>query len=392
MKYTLIKIETEETIARGIVENIGAANARMKHCCGNAEEVFHEDYSNHDQSIQAIIQILLDTRFGVIHDLNEIVAVGHRIAHGGEDLFQPTLINEMTLEKMRKNIRLAPLHMPHMIRGIEIFQKRMPNTPMVAVFDTAFHQTMPPEAYLYAIPYEYYLKYGIRRYGFHGTSHRYVAEQAARFLGKPPRDLKTITCHLGNGSSIAAVKNGVSVDTSMGFTPLSGIPMGTRCGDIDAAIVGRLMEYEQKSFAQVEDILTNRSGLLGLSGISNDCREIEVQALDGNARANLAIDVLCYQVKKYIGAYAAAMNGLDCLVFTGGIGENGAMIRERICTNMEYLGINLNSNRNNIRLERDQAVKMISTEGMGVCICVIRTNEELMIGKQTYEAFCHILH
>lgn len=385
VKYTLIQMETEETLARGMVENIGAADARMKHCRNGREEVFHGTYTNHDQSIQAIIQMLLDHEHGALHDLSEIVAVGHRIAHGGEDLFQPTLIDEATLEKMRKNIRLAPLHMPHMIRGIELFQKSMPDTPMVAVFDTAFHQTMPPEAYLYAIPYEYYQKYGIRRYGFHGTSHKYVSERAAKFLGKSAEELKTITCHLGNGSSIDAIRHGVSIDTSMGFTPLSGIPMGTRCGDIDAAIVGRLMEYEQLTFPQVEAILTNCSGLLGLSGLSNDCREIETQALNGNARANLALDVLCYQVKKYIGAYVAAMNGLDCLVFTGGIGENGAIIRERVCAGLDYLGIRLDRERNNVRLERGQDAKMISPEGERVQICVIRTNEELMIGRLTYE-------
>lgn len=390
VKYTLIRIETEETLARGIVENIGASDARMKHCSKDREEVFFGEFANHDQSIQAIIRMLLDHERGVLRDLGEIVAVGHRIAHGGEDLFQPTLIDEATLEKMRKNIRLAPLHMPHMIRGIEIFQNSMPDTPMVAVFDTAFHQTMPPEAYLYAIPYEYYQKYGIRRYGFHGTSHKYVSDRAAKFLGKSAEQLKTISCHLGNGSSIAAVRHGVSIDTSMGFTPLSGIPMGTRCGDIDAAIVGRLMEYEQLTFPQVEAILTNCSGLLGLSGLTNDCREIETQALSGNARANLALDVLCYQVKKYIGAYAAAMNGLDCLVFTGGIGENGAIIRERVCAELEYLGIRLDRERNNIRLERGQDAKIISAEGERVQICVIRTNEELMIGRLTYETVSQI--
>jgi acetate kinase len=391
IKYNLIQIETEETIARGIVENIGAANARMKHCRGETEAVFQDEYANHDQSIQAIIRTLLDARYGVITDLSAIAAVGHRIAHGGEDLFKPTRIDDKTLDKMRKNIRLAPLHMPHMIRGIEIFQKLLPDTPMVAVFDTAFHQTMPQEAYLYAIPYEYYQKYGIRRYGFHGTSHLFVSKRAAEFLGKPLEQLKIITCHLGNGSSLAAVKNGISIDTSMGFTPLSGIPMGTRCGDIDAAIVGRLMEYEQLSFAQVEAILTNRSGLLGLSGISNDCREIETQAINGDTRANLALDVLCYQVKKYIGAYTAAMNGVDCLVFTGGIGENGAIIRERVCAELDYLGIRLDRVRNNVRLERGQDAKIISVAGERVQICVIRTNEELMIGRQTYDAVFHRL-
>jgi acetate kinase len=386
IKYTLIEIETEQVLIRGIVENIGASDARMKHCLRGKEEVFHGEYSDHEQSIQAIINILLDTRHGALHDLSEVFAVGHRIAHGGEAMFHPTIIDESTLAKMRENIRLAPLHMPHMVRGIEAFEKLMPDTPMVAVFDTAFHQTMPPEAYLYAIPYEYYLKYGIRRYGFHGTSHKYVSERAAKFLNQPLDQLKTITCHLGNGSSIAAVRHGSSIDTSMGFTPLSGVPMGTRCGDIDPAIVGRIMEYEDLTYPQVEKILTNQSGLQGLSGISNDCREIEIQAMNGNRMANMAIDVLCYQVKKYIGAYIAAMNGLNCLVFTGGIGENGSIIRERICTGMEYLGIHLDCNRNAIRLHRDQDAKLISADGAPVRICVIRTNEELMIAKQTYEA------
>jgi len=386
VKYTLIEIETEQIHIRGIVENIGAAGAKMKHCINGNEVVFHEQFSNHEQSIQSIIRILLDPQYGMLNDLSEIFAVGHRIAHGGEDMFLPTLIDESALNKMRQNIRLAPLHMPHMVKGIEVFQRLMPDTPMVAVFDTAFHQTMQPEAYLYAIPYEYYLKYGIRRYGFHGTSHKYVAARAAKLLQQPLDRLKTITCHLGNGSSIAAVKYGRSIDTSMGFTPLSGIPMGTRCGDIDAVIVGCLMEYENLSYPQVEKILTNESGLLGLSGVSNDCREIEVQAKNGNHRANLAINVLCYQVKKYIGAYVAAMNGLDCLVFTGGIGENGAIIREKICSDMEYLGIQLDRSLNDSRLEREEDAKMISIADASVRVCVVRTNEEVMIGKQTYEA------
>ena len=385
VKYTLIEIETEQIHVRGIVENIGAADAKMKHCINGKEAVFREQFSTHEQAIQSIIHILLDSQYGMLNDLSEIFAIGHRIAHGGEDMFRPTLIDETALNKMRQNIRLAPLHMPHMVKGIEIFQRLMPNMPMVAVFDTAFHQTLPPEAYLYAIPYEYYLKYGIRRYGFHGTSHKYVAARAAKFLKQPLDHLKTITCHLGNGSSITAVKNGNSIDTSMGFTPLSGVPMGTRCGDIDAAIVGRLMEYENLSYPQVEKLLTNESGLLGLSGISSDCREIEVQAKNGNYRANLAMNVLCYQVKKYIGAYVAAMNGLDCLVFTGGIGENGAILREKICTDMEYLGIQLNKSLNDTRLEREEDAKLISSEGSSVCICVVRTNEELMIGRETYE-------
>lgn len=386
VKYTLIEIETEQIHVRGIVENIGAADAKMKHCIDGKEAVFHGRFLNHEQAIQSIIDILLDQTQGILNDLSEIYAVGHRIAHGGEDMFQPTIIDEAALAKMRQNIRLAPLHMPHMVKGIEIFQKLMPDTPMVAVFDTAFHQTMPQKAYLYAIPYRYYLEHGIRRYGFHGTSHKYIAARAAAFLKQPLEQLKTITCHLGNGSSIAAVKYGASIDTSMGFTPLSGIPMGTRCGDIDAAIIGRLMEIEDLSYPQVEKILTNESGLLGLSGVSNDCREIEAQAKDGNKRASLAIDVLCYQVKKYVGAYVAAMNGLDCLVFTGGIGENGAMIREQICSDMESLGIQLDRHANDIRLGREEDAKLISTPGARVRVCVIRTNEELMIGRETFEA------
>ena len=386
VKYTVIKIETEQVLIRGIVENIGACDARMKHCVNGEEEVFHERYSNHEESVQSIIRILLDQQYGALNDLAELFAVGHRIAHGGEDLFLPTVIDETALNKMRQNIRLAPLHMPHMIRGIEIFQKLMPETPMVAVFDTAFHQTMPPEAYLYAIPYEYYLKYGIRRYGFHGTSHKYVAARAAKLLQQPLERLRTITCHLGNGSSIAAVKYGCSIDTSMGFTPLSGVPMGTRCGDIDAAIVGSLMEHENLTYQQVEKILTNESGLFGLSGISNDCREVETQAENGSMRAILAIEVLCYQIKKYIGAYAAAMNGLDCLVFTGGIGENGPGIRGKVCSDMEFLGIRLDRRLNDVRLEREEDAKLISIDDSPVRVCVVRTNEELMIGRETFEA------
>lgn len=385
IKYTLFDMITEEKLLCGIVENIGSSNARLKHFARGEEAIFIESFPTHERAIEKIISLLINQNYGGLRDLSEISGIGHRIAHGGETMFRPTVIDATSLEKIRENIRLAPLHMPHMVQGIEMFQKLMPTTPMVAVFDTAFHQTMPEKAYLYAIPYEYYLKYGIRRYGFHGTSHKYVASRAAGFLNLPWEQLRIITCHLGNGASIAAVKNGRSIDTSMGYTPVSGVPMGTRCGDIDSAIVGFLMEHEGLGYSQTEKILTEKSGFLGLSGITNDCRELEKQIFSGNIRANLAIDVFCYQVKKYIGAYTAAMNGLDCLAFTGGIGENAAYIRTRICAEMDYLGIQLDEQKNAVRLEPNENAAQISVIDAPVSVCVIRTNEELMIGRETYE-------
>lgn len=279
---------------------------------------------------------------------------------------------------------LAPLHMPHMVRGIEAFMKLIPGKPMVAIFDTAFHQTMPEKAFLYAIPYEYYLKYGIRRYGFHGTSHKYVANQAAKLIGEPYESIKIITCHLGNGSSITAVNNGKSVDTSMGFTPMAGVPMGTRCGDIDAAIVGFLMRHENITYTETESILNQQSGFLGISGLSNDCRVLEKMSVQGDTRAKAALEVFCYQIQKYIGAYTAAMNGLDCIVFTGGIGENSASVRKEICTGIDYLGIHISQDKNEW-VKSNGGEGVISTDQSKVKICVIRTNEELMIAKESVE-------
>lgn len=386
IKYTLIDIVKEQTLLRGIVENIGSDDSSLKQCFGEKEIVRKEIFQNHEQAIQRIIIMLTDPHYGAVRDLSEIAAVGHRVAHGGETLYAPLVIDEEAFSRMRENTKLAPLHMPHMLLGIEMFQKLLPGKPMVAVFDTAFHQSMPREAYLYAIPYEYYIKHGIRRYGFHGTSHKYVSARAAQFLGKPLETLKLITCHLGNGSSVAAVKYSRSIDTSMGFTPLSGVPMGTRCGDIDPAIVGVLMENEALTYAQVEKILTGRSGFLGLTGKTNDCREIERLIKDGDERAEIAADVFCYQVKKFIGAYAAAMNGVDCVVFTGGIGENAVLIREKICNKMDYLGLRLDPQKNLKPLQNGADAMRISRDDAAVQVCVVKTNEELMIGRETFEA------
>lgn len=386
IKYSVIDVSREEIILRGIVENIGADNSVLKQNNCLEEVTINEQFKNHEQAILKIIEMLTNPKYGAVRDLESISAVGHRVAHGGEKLFQPLVIDADSLELIKENIRLAPLHMPHMVCGIEMFRKLMPGKPMVAVFDTAFHQSIPEKAYLYAIPYEYYLKYGIRRYGFHGTSHKFVSRQAAKFLGMPLDSLKIITCHLGNGSSIAAVDKGRSVDTSMGFTPISGVPMGTRCGDIDAAIVGFLMENEGLTYKEVERIFNGKSGLAGLSGSTNDCRELERLIKNGDRRANTALDVFCYQVKKYIGAYTAVMDGVDCIVFTGGIGENSAFIRNRICNGMNYIGVQIDRERNDNGCKRDKISTLISGEQAKVKVCIVNTNEELMIGQETYEA------
>ena len=331
--------------------------------------------------MRLIIKMLTHADYGIIKDMRSISAVGHRIGHGGEKLFKPVIIDEPVMEIIKSNIGLAPIHMPHMVRGVEVFKKLLPDIPMVAVFDTAFHQTMPKEAYIYPIPYGYYEKFGIRRYGFHGASHKYVSMKAAQVLNRPYHSLKTITCHLGSGSSIAAVKNGKSIDTSMGFTPLAGLPMGTRCGDIDPSIVGYLMENEGISQEEVNDILNKESGLLGISGMTSDCRELTEQSQMGNERAKLAIDVFCYSVRKYIGAYAAAMGGMDCLVFTGGIGENSAVVRQQCCRGLAFLGIALSLEKNKSR-DNDT---VISADSSGVKVLLIKTEEELMIAREAME-------
>jgi len=325
--------------------------------------------------------VLVDETNGVIKDMSEISAVGHRVVHAGEKYSGSVLITEDVINALEECIDLAPLHNPPNIMGIKACQQLMPNTPMVGVFDTAYHQTMPPVSYLYSLPYEYYEKYKVRRYGFHGTSHRYVSQRAADLLGKKIEDIRLISCHLGNGSSIAAVNKGKSVDTTMGFTPLEGLTMGTRSGDIDPAIIKYIMEKEDMDISSTDNMLQKKSGVLGISGVSSDFRDIEQSANKGDKRARLALDIFALKVKKYIGAYIAEMNGVDAVIFTAGIGENGITMRESICKDMDFLGIKIDNDKNNIR-GKDS---IISTDDSRIKVLVVPTNEELMIAKDTAE-------
>ncbi|MFA7573469.1 MAG: acetate kinase, partial [Lutispora sp.] len=323
LKYQLINMENEEVEAKGLVERIGIPGSVLKHQPQNGEKaVIEEDMPTHKEALKHVIDALMNENYGVIKSMNEINAVGHRVVHAGEKFAYSVVINDEVVNALKECIELAPLHNPPNIIGIEACQQLMPDVPMVGVFDTAFHQTMPKEAFIYALPYELYEKYGIRRYGFHGTSHKYVAQRAASMLGKNIEDLKIVTCHLGNGASVAAVKEGKSVDTSMGFTPLEGLAMGTRCGDIDPAIVKFIMEKEGLDLAGVDSLMNKKSGVLGISGVSSDFRDIEEAGEKGNDRADLALNVFAYKVRKYIGAYAAAMGGIEAIVFTAGLGEN----------------------------------------------------------------------
>ena len=338
---------------------------------------------DHEVALKLILDVLMDRKLGVIKNLSEINAVGHRVVHGGEIFASSVLIDDEVIKVLEEYSYLAPLHNPPNLMGIKASMKLLPGVPNVAVFDTAFHQSMPKKAFLYALPYEYYEKYRIRRYGFHGTSHRYVSKRASEILGKPYEELKIITCHLGNGASIAAIKNGKSVDTSMGFTPLEGLVMGTRSGDIDPSIVVFLQEKENLSAQEVYNILNKKSGVFGLSkGFSSDMRDIEEAMLNGDEIARIVIDVYEYRIAKYIGAYAAAMNGVDAIVFTAGVGENSPIIREEICENyLGYLGIKIDKERNNFKGEE----RIISTQDSKVAVLVIPTNEELVIARDTKE-------
>ncbi len=384
LKYQLIDMEDESVLAKGNAERIGIPDSFLKHTAKGKDTVeIKAEFSNHEDAIKMVINSLVDPEHGVIKSMDEIGAVGHRIVHGGESFAASVVIDDEVMEAIEANIGLAPLHNPANIMGIKACKSVMPNTPMVAVFDTAFHQTMPREAFMYAIPYETYKELGIRRYGFHGTSHKYVSQKAAQILNKPIETLKIVTCHLGNGSSVAAVKNGKSVDTSMGFTPLAGLPMGTRCGDIDPAIVTFLKENKGMTDEEINEYLNKKSGVLGLSGISSDFRDLHKAADEGNERAQLALDVFNYSVKKYIGAYAAAMGGLDCVVFTAGIGENTPQVREKVCSGLEFLGIKIDPQRNNKMVGGLDGE--INTDDSKVKVLVIPTNEELMIARETLE-------
>lgn len=382
LKYQLIDMKDESVMAKGLVERIGIQGSVLTHRPEGAEKVIIEHpMKDHKDAIKLVLDALVDKKHGVLKEMSEISAVGHRVVHGGEKYSASVLINDEVMKALDECTHLAPLHNPPNIIGINACRTLMPDTPMVAVFDTAFHQTMPKYAYMYAIPYELYEKYGIRRYGFHGTSHRYVSQMAADMLGKSLKDCRIITCHLGNGASVAAVKNGETIDTSMGFTPLEGLVMGTRCGDMDPAIVTFLQNEEGMSSKDVDNLMNKKSGVLGLSGVSSDFRDIENAAAEGNQRAQLALDVFHYRVKKYIGAYSAAMGGVDAIVFTAGLGENSAETRYEVCKGLEYLGIEIDNEKNKVRGKTTD----ISSDKSKVKVFLIPTNEELMIARDTKE-------
>ena len=380
LKYQLIDMEHEVVLAKGQFEKIGSDDAIFTHRRPDADKLERiEPVADHKVALQVLLDILVDPEHGVIGSMDEIDAVGHRVVHGAEKFADSVLITPAVMEALEECAKIAPLHNPPNIQGIEACQKIMPNVPQVGVFDTAFHQTMPAEAFLYGLPYEAYTDLGVRRYGFHGTSHKYVAQRVAELMGKHMSDLRIVSCHLGNGSSVTAIKGGRSIDTSMGFTPLSGLIMGTRCGDIDPAIVPYLMEKWDMTYHEIDAIMNKKSGVFGISGVSNDFRVIEEAAEEGNKRAQLALDMFHYKVRATIGAYVAVMGGVDAIVFTAGIGENGIGNRDAICNGLEYLGTRIDSERNNVRGKEQE----ISAEGSKVKIFVIPTNEEIMIARDT---------
>ena len=380
LKYKLFDMRDEDVLAEGIIERIGIENSFLKYETKEGTDIkIEHEIPTHKEGIELLIETLLSDEHGVLENMDEIKAVGHRVAHGGEKFAHSTLIDDEVMKEIGDISDLAPLHNPANLMGIEVCEELMPETPQVAVFDTAFHQTMPEEAYTYALPYEYYEKYGVRRYGFHGTSHGYVANRAAEMMDQDINNLKIVTCHLGNGASIAAVKNGESVDTSMGFTPLEGLVMGTRCGDIDPAIVPFIMDKEDMIASDIDSILNKESGLYGVSGVSSDMRDIEGAADEGNNQAKVALDIFNHRVKKYIGSYSAAMGGVDAVVFTAGIGENAIETREEILAGLEYMGIIIDKKANDIRGKE----QIITTSDSTVKAMVIPTNEELVIAKDT---------
>lgn len=382
LKYQLIDMKNESVMAKGLVERIGMQGAVLTHRPEGMDKIVIEHpMKDHKDAIKLVLDALVDQKHGVIKDMSEIAAVGHRVVHGGEKYSASVLINDEVMKALDECTHLAPLHNPPNIIGINACRALMPKTPMVAVFDTAFHQTMPKYAYMYALPYGLYEEYGIRRYGFHGTSHRYVSNMAAKMLGKNIKDCKIITCHLGNGASVAAIKNGESIDTSMGFTPLEGLVMGTRCGDIDPAIVTFLQKEKGMSSSEVDNLMNKKSGVFGISGVSSDFRDIENAAGEGNQRAQLALDVFHYEVKKYIGAYAAALGGIDAVVFTAGLGENSPETRRDVCKGLEFLGIEIDNDKNNVRGKQTE----VSSSNSKVKVFLIPTNEELMIARDTNE-------
>ncbi|MDD6880109.1 MAG: acetate kinase [Firmicutes bacterium] len=381
LKYQVLDMTTEALLCKGLVERIGMDGSVITHEKIGQDKVKTEvPMKDHKDAIEQVLNAVQDADHGVVKSMDEIGAVGHRVVHAGEKFASSVLITEEVIKALEECVDLAPLHNPPNLLGIAACQQLMPNTPMVGVFDTAFHQTMPAESYIYAIPYEYYQKHGIRRYGFHGTSHKYVAERAADMLNVDLEDLKLITCHLGNGASVSAIKRGKCIDTSMGFTPLEGLVMGTRSGDIDPAIVTFIREKENLPQGKANEILNKKSGVLGISGVSSDFRDIEEAVAQGNERAELALKVFAHKVRFYIGAYIAEMNGVDAIIFTAGVGENDVTMRELICHNLGNLGIKLDPLKNKVRGKET----IISTEDSKVKLLLIPTNEELMIARDTF--------
>ena len=381
LKYQLIDMDTREVVAKGLCERIGIDGSKLTHKnrIKDTETVFEKEMKDHSDAISMVIDALVSPECGVIASMDEIGAVGHRVVHGGETFADSCVITDSVMEAIKECIPLAPLHNPANIIGIEACAKLMPGVKQTAVFDTAFHQTMPKESFMYALPYELYEEKKIRKYGFHGTSHKFVSNEAAKLLGKPIQDLKLITCHLGNGSSVSAVKNGKCVDTSMGFTPLDGVVMGTRCGSIDPAVVTYLIENCGMTAPEVDSMMNKQSGVLGISGLSSDFRDLSNAMENGDKKAELAVNMFCHSVRKLIGAYVAEMGGADAVVFTGGIGENDAKFRMRITEGLEFIGLKLDAEKNNVRGE----VRDVSADDARIKTLVIPTNEELMIALDT---------
>lgn len=380
LKYQLFNMDDHSVMAKGIVERIGIEGSKLKHTATGMDSVeMAQSIPDHNKAVEIVLSMLVDKEYGVISDVSEISAVGHRVLHAGQKYTSSVVVTEDVKNVVRECFDLGPLHNPANLIGIEACEKAMPGTPNVAVFDTAFHQTMPEKAYTYAIPYEYYEKYGVRRYGFHGTSHAYVSAKAIDFAGLDKDNSKVIVCHIGNGGSCSAVVNGKCVDTSMGLTPLEGLVMGTRSGDIDPAVIQFIAHKEGKTLDEMIDILNKKSGVLGISGVSSDFRDLTTAANEGNERARIALDTYSYRIAKYIGAYTAAMNGVDAIVFTAGVGENNGFLRRDICEYLGYLGVELDEEANSKRGED----MIISTANSKVKVMVLPTNEELKIAQET---------
>ena len=379
LKYQVIDSETEQVRAKGLCERIGIDGRLVYQPAGGEKETTDIPMPTHTEAVRAVIGALTNEKTGVLKSLDEIDAVGHRLVHGGEAFSGSVIINDEVIKALEQCNELAPLHNPANLIGIDACRELMPNVPMVGVFDTAFHQTMPPHAYMYGIPYEYYEKYKVRKYGFHGTSHSFVSKRAAQLDGRPYDQLKIIVCHLGNGASVCAVQNGKSVDTSMGLSPLEGLIMGTRSGDIDPSAVEYMAKKEGLDMDGIMEVLNKKSGVYGISGVSSDFRDLEAAADEGNERAKLALDMFNYRVAKYIGAYAAAMNGVDIICFTAGLGENNGVMRQDVCSYLEFMGVKIDPEANNVRGEE----RLVSAPDSKVKVYVVPTNEELAIARET---------